>query len=271
MIKVLVTGAGGSPALNFVRSLREAGDYYLIGVDANMYSLCRAETDEKHLVPVASDENYIPVMKQIIAETEPDLVHPQHSREVPVIGKHRHELGARVFLPRQTAVNVCDDKMLSYDYWQAAGITVPETMMVFTHADIDRAFSVLGPKVWIRATSGSGGRGAITITDPHFAYYWIDEHKGWGNFSISEYLSPDSVVWQSIWDHGKLVVAQGRRRLYWEFGSKFLSGVSGMTGAGEIVSDPVVDQVAISSIKAIDACPGGVWGVDMTYNSEGIP
>ena len=271
MIRVLVTSAGGAPGLNFTRSLRKAGEYHLIGLDANKYSLCRAEVDEKHLVPLAREESYIPVLQQIIAETKPDFLHVQHSLEVPVISKHRHELDVRTLLPRHTSVMVCDDKWESYQHWSGVGVRVPKTMLIKEESDVRRAFTELGLKVWLRAVSGSGGKGAVTTESPTFAYRWIMEHNGFGNFTISEYLSPRSVVWQSIWRGGKLIVAQGRERLYWEFGSKFLSGISGMTGAGILVNDPQVDEIAKKAIHAIDSAPWGIWGVDMTYDKDGVP
>lgn len=271
MIKVIVTSAGGAPGLNFTRSLRKAGGYYIIGIDANKYSLCRAEVDERYLVPLAQNKDYIPVLQQIVAETKPAFLHVQHSQEVSVISKHRWDLGTRTFLPKHRSVMICDSKWESYLHWDGVGIKVPRTMLIEKGEDITKAFSELGPKVWIRAMSGSGGRGAITITSPQFAHYWIEEHSGWGNFTISEYLSPRSVIWQSIWKGGKLIVAQGRERLYWEFGSKFLSGISGMTGAGKLISDSQVDEIAKKAIYAIDAAPWGVWGVDMTYDKDGVP
>ena len=123
MIRVIVTSAGGAPGLNFTRSLRKAGGYHLIGVDANKYSLCRAEVDEKHLVPLASEESYIPILQQIITETKPDFLHVQHSLEVPVISKHRHELDVKTLLPRHTSVMVCDDKWESYEHWSVSGLS----------------------------------------------------------------------------------------------------------------------------------------------------
>jgi FlaA1/EpsC-like NDP-sugar epimerase len=63
--RILVTGAGGSPSTNFVRSLRMAREkFFIIGVDCNKYYLQRAETDKRFLVPQASDKDYIPILQQ---------------------------------------------------------------------------------------------------------------------------------------------------------------------------------------------------------------
>src|SRR5207249_7506402 len=50
--RVLVTGAGGSPATNFVRSLRAAPEpVYLAGTAADPYCFLRAETHSRHSSP----------------------------------------------------------------------------------------------------------------------------------------------------------------------------------------------------------------------------
>jgi carbamoyl-phosphate synthase large subunit len=68
-----------------------------------------------------------------------------------------------------------------------------------------------------------------------------------------------------------LIVAQGRRRIYWEFANRTLSGVTGITGAAVTVSDPDVDEIAQKSIHAIDPKPHGIFGVDLTYDHVGVP
>lgn len=272
MKRILVTSAGGSPAVNFTRSLRKAPEpFYLIGVDANKYYLQRAEVDEKYLVPRASDPMYIPVIKAIIKETQADLLHVQHSQEVPVISRYRDKLGVKTFLPEHRSVEICDNKLESFRCWQAAGLKVPETLLLESESDIEMALQKFGGKIWLRAITGSGGSGAAPATDAKWAKLWVSLHDGWGKFSASQHLTPATVIWQSIWQNGELIVAQGRQRLYWEFGGKFLSGVSGVTGAGCLVSDPTVDSIAQEAILAIDQRPHGIWGVDLTYDDSGVP
>ena len=272
MKRILVTSAGGSPAVNFTRSLRKAPEpFYIIGVDTNKYYLQRAEVDERHLVPRAANPSYIPIIRQIIEETHPDLLHVQHSREVPVISRHRDELGVKVFLPEHSSVEICDNKLESFKCWKAAGLKVPETLLLESKSDIETAFEKFKGKIWLRAIVGSGGSGATPATDAEWAKSWVAAHNGWNKFSASQCLSPDSVIWQSIWKDGDLIVAQGRKRLYWEFGGKFLSGVSGITGGGCLVSDTIVDRIAQEAILAIDERPDGIWGVDLTYDDAGVP
>lgn len=117
----------------------------------------------------------------------------------------------------------------------------------------------------------AGGKGAAPTNSFEFAKGWIARFNGWGNFTASEMLTADTVTWLSIWHEGELVVAQTRIRKGWAHGNRTISGVTGVTKVGQTFSDAKVDEISINTIKAIDANPHGIYGVDMTYDKNGIP
>lgn len=272
MKRILVTGAGGAPATNFVRSIRRSGEpFYLIGLDINKYTLQRAETDEKYLMPPVSSPHYARLLGDIIARTRPDFLHNQVDQEMLAISAMRHELAVRTFLPAHETLEVCASKLLSYQAWVRAGIKVPGTMLLERPEDLAEAFRRFGPRLWLREIRGAAGEGAMATDDPEVALHWIHFRKGWGRFTAAECLEPQSVTWQSVWFEGELMAAQGRKRLYWEFASRAPSGVTGITGTGITVRDPLVDEIARKAILAIDPRPHGIFGVDLTYDREGVP
>ena len=270
--RIIITGAGGSPGIGFTRSLRAASEkFHIIGFDTNKYNLFRAQTDERYLVPEVKDSSYLPVVLDILRQTKPDLMHIQISAEMIAISKLRDELPCKLFLPSHETIVTCEDKFLSYQAWRKAGLKVPETMLLNDPDDLKKAFKNFGPKLWLRFTSGSAGRGALPTDDPEEARLWIEFRKGWGKFTAAECLEPETITWQAIYKEGNLIVAQGRKRLYWEFANRAPSGVTGITGTGVTVSDPVVDEIALRAISAIDSKPNGVFGVDLTYDKSGTP
>jgi carbamoyl-phosphate synthase large subunit len=272
MKRILVTGAGGAPTTNFVRSLRDAPEpFYLIGIDVDKYNLERAEVNESHLVPRVSEPAYLPVLCDIIKESGAEFIFSQPDQEVDFLSRHRDEVPIRMFLPHRDTVAVCLDKYSSFERWEQAGIKVPGTLLVESPADLGSAFERFGSPVWLRTTVGAAGRGALCAKDATEAEIWLNFHKGWGKYTAAEYLSPQSVTWQSIWKEGELVVAQGRLRLYWEFADRAASGITGVTGTGVTVSDPEVDRIALAAIKAVDSRPNGVFSVDLTYDGAGVP
>jgi biotin carboxylase len=272
MRRILVTGAGGSPATNFVRSLRAAPErVHLIGTDADRFCLLRAETDSRYLVPPARDPSFLKVLNTIIERERVDLVHAQNDTEVAFISEHRDQLGARVFLPARETVRTCLDKFLSFQRWRAAGLKVPDTVLVRSEDDLKAAFERFGGALWLRATTGAGGRGSLPVRDYDTARSWLDFQQGWGTFTAAELLEPDSVTWMSVWHDGDLVVAQGRRRLYWELSRVSPSGVTGVTGAAVTVADAALDDIATRAVLAVDPHPTGLFGVDLTYDGAGTP
>jgi len=270
--RILVTGAGGAPATNFVRSLRAAPElFYLIGTDCNEFYLQRAETDEKHLVPEADDNDYIDILNKVIDETKAEFLHIQNDAEMGVLSRDRERLNIRTFLPKHETVEICQSKFETFKAWEKAGIRQPKTLKIDTEADLENAIQVLGGEIWLREISGAGGRGAIRTDSYEVAKAWIDFRAGWGNFTAAECLQPYSVTWMSVWKMGELVVAQGRKRLYWELSKLAPSGVTGVTGAGVTTNDPLVDQIAQNAILAIDNTPNGIFSVDLTLDRENIP
>jgi carbamoyl-phosphate synthase large subunit len=271
----LIGSAGGAPSNNFVMSLRESGDRdHLIGMCAVPSDLMLADVDERYVVPYATAPDYFQRLQQVITKSRPDLIHAQHDFEVRELSRRRAEItamGAKLFLPDAETVENCVDKARSYEIWKRAGLTVPETLLVTDEAVLREAFQRFGGKVWLRATEGGGGKGALPADDFEFARMWIQRFKGWGSFTAAECLTPNSITWLSIWYQGELVVAQTRRRLSWNFGDRTLSGVTGVTGVGETCSIPLVDETSMATIAAIDKKPHGIFAVDMTYDQQGRP
>lgn len=275
-IRVLITGAGGSPATNFVRSLRQApGRFHLIGVDADKYCLCRAETDERYMVPRADDQGYLEVLLDIASKTSPQLVYIQTDFEIRLISPLRailEKCGLKTFLPDHNTIQLCQNKYDTQQVWQSAGLTVPQSMMVNSRDDVELAFKQYEAPVWLRATfSAGGGTGSFCAKNVNQACHWIDFCEGWGKFCAAAYLPGKSVTWTALYRHGTLLAAQSRERLYWEFANRAPSGVTGITGTGVTIASELVDQIAQRVVDAVDNCPHGIFAVDLTYDRAGVP
>ena len=148
-------------------------------------------------------------------------------------------------------------------------------MFINTEEDLKRAFEELGDedgKIWLRAESmGGGGMGSIPTNDYAMAKAWIDRYNGWGSFIAAEMLGSQTVTFLSIWWEGELIVGQTRKRTGWIHGNRSASGVTGVTKVGTTCSDDVVTDIAIKTVKAVDDKPHGIFGVDMTYDKNGVP
>lgn len=272
MIRVLVLSAGDPAGINFCKSLRlEKKAFRILAADTDQYRLHLAVADERYLLPNAASLDYLDALCTLVSRLAPDLVYAADTnRELEIVSENRGAFCAPVFLPPVDAVRVYEDKWECTRRCSAAGITVPQTILVRNPADLDEAF-VRFQSVWLRATHGSGGRGSLPTDDPVLARAWIERHRGWGAFTAAECLTRRMATWIGLWRDGDLVVGQGRRRLHWEYAHLSPSGVSGITAAQSTTSDPEIEAIARTAIAAAGFVPHGIVSVDLTYDHAGVP
>jgi hypothetical protein len=278
-MKILIAGAGGAPSEGVIKSLLMCDkNEEVIGMGSEPTDLVLSNAKKTFFVPYFNDPKYKETLIRILNEEKPDLIHFQNDLEIFYASQLRDEIhatGTKTFMPNHEIIDMCVHKYKTYIKLKDAGLKVPETVILNNKNDLKRAFKDLGNKkgeIWLRSSSiGAGGKGAAPTNDYNFAKGWIDRFEGWGDFTASQMLTPDTVTWLSIWFEGELIVAQTRIRKGWAHGNRTISGVTGVTKVGQTYSDPMVDEISIKTIKAIDPKPHGIFGVDMTYDSNGIP
>src|SRR4029077_15968742 len=177
MSRIYLGGAGGAPTNNVIRSLREAPERdYLIGASSSAADLLLADVDERHVAPRADDPQYSEYLLALLRRVGADFIHVQNDLEVVAVSRLRAEierLGVRTFLPSAEAVEVFVNKYTSFGRWASAGLPVPDTLLVKDPQDLTCAFQRFGENIWIRATTGGGGRGALPTDDLELARRWI--------------------------------------------------------------------------------------------------
>lgn len=276
-MKVLVLGSGGAASNGFARALRLAGGYELVGTNANPNDLLLSECDRNYLIaPVSDYDAWRADLLHVVKLEHPDFVHAQSDREVAALGLFRdrlHMIGWRAdhpdgrlhtFLPRNEVIEVCQDKWASYLAWREAGVAVPRTWLPDGNWP--------NGEWWLRPRVGAGGQRSLRTDDRGWAEEWLHQHDGWdSSFTVAEALTDDSVTVQALYWDGELVCSQQRTRASWAHAGLTVSGVSGSTGVGVTSSHPLVDQVARDAVAAVDGRPHGLFGVDMTYRSSGLP
>lgn len=270
--KILVLSAGDNTGINYCRSLRLAGGKYsIIATDTSIYRLHHASGDLRYLLPPADDPDYFAALRRIIDKEQPDLLYASDTNaELELVTRRRDDLGCRTFWPPQSAMEVYEDKWRTYEECAAAGISVPWTVLIREPDDLASAMKRCG-RLWLRATRGSGGRGAIVTDDLALAVAWVKRFNGWGTFTAAEVLTSEMATWTGIWWHGELIAAQGRKRLHWEYTHLSPTGVTGITGAQSTLNDHAVRETAIAAIRAVGPTPHGIVAVDLTYDHCGTP
>lgn len=278
MAKILIAGAGGAPSEGVIYSLKKNPNNEVIGMGSEPTDLILSKAEKKYYIPYANTVEYKESLLNILQKEKPDLVHFQNDLEIYYASLIRDEIqatGTKIFMPEHAVIDICVHKYKSYQAFKKAGVIVPENIEINNENDLKKAFKELSDtkgKIWLRDSGiGGGGKGALPTSDYSLAKSWIDHYDGWGNFIAAEMLTPKTVTWLSIWYEGELVVAQTRAREGWTHANRAISGITGVTKVGITVSDDQVNKIAMNTVKAVSDKPHGIFGVDMAYDTNGIP
>ena len=280
MRRVLVTGAGGSPAANFVHSLRLAPEpFHVVGTDTSHYHLELAPVDDRYLLPRADEPGYLDELNAVIEATEVELVHPQPEQEVLLLSRERARVGAATFLPRAETVETCQDKAAFAARMAEAGLPTPRFARAEDEAILrEAAASILETReqAWVRAVRGAGARASLPVSTPDQAAswvrYWMERRGcGWRDFMVSEFLPGREFAFQSVWRDGELITSAARERLEYVFGHLMPSGQSSSPSVARSVHDEDVNDLASRAVLAVDAQATGVFCVDLKEDADGRP
>lgn len=274
----MIAGAGGAPSEGVINSLLKCNNEIVLGMGSEPTDLVLSKASKKYYVPYANAANYKEALLAVLNEAKPDLIHFQNDLEIFYASQIRediHAAGVKTFMPEHEVIDTCVHKYKTYLKCKEAGVKVPLNLPINNVSELEDAFKQLGDangNIWLRASSiGGGGKGSLPTNDLTFAKGWIDRYNGWGDFIAAEMLTADTVTWLSIWHEGELVVAQTRIRKGWTHGNRSVSGVTGVTKVGQTYTNAQVDEIAIATIKAVTDKPHGIFGVDMTYDKNGVP
>jgi hypothetical protein len=204
----------------------------------------RAEGHERHRVPRASDERFLPFISDLVQSSSADFVWPGHDSDVRAFAGARDRLGAATFLPPLGEIELCRDKMQSYLRWKECGVPVPESRLVRSPGDLSEAFDAFDGEICLRAIIGAGGRGALGTDSARRAEAWLDVHDGWGQFTVARRVKGGQrLSWESVWAHGELIAVQGRRQLVQGFEHLTMSHITGVPGVNQWGTPPEADEV----------------------------
>ena len=280
MTCILLLGAGGSAAANVADALRRSGrDYRIIGADASNVKLQLSAADERVVVPRSDSSAYEDAIRRAVDTYECDIVHPQPDPDVQAISVARDRIGARTYLPTHQVLEVAGDKLRFAQQMRDADVSVPEAATYESLAaviDVTDDLLTKHERVWVRARVGAGGRASLPVRTGAQAdawiRWWIDERNMKAtDFMVSEMLPGREFAYQSVWQDGALVAGQARERVEYLYGHLTPSGQTSTPSVARTVREPVVDDLALRAIRALDPAPRGVYCVDIKESATGAP
>jgi carbamoyl-phosphate synthase large subunit len=214
-------------------------------------------------------------LRTIVSREKIDLLIPTSDADVRRLARARRAFGRRVFLPRTSVIQLCQDKFALTSWLRAQGVPAPQTQAVKCLADLPQLFRRLAParQVWCRVRSGHGGLGALLVETPEQARSWIaywERMRGVRarTFTLSEYLPGRDFSCQSLWHDGTLVLTKTFERVAPFDGSP---GSSSVASLAKTVSEPRVAAVCEAAVRAVDRRASGIYCFDVREDTRGNP
>ena len=273
--RVLVTGAGGVGGVNFIRALRVAGDFFIVGLDHDEFYLQAPDVDVRIRSPRHDDPRFVKLVEEAARKHEVEFIHPQPEVEVEVLSKVGGSLGgAKMMLPRPEVVEVARDKWRTYLALRKRSVRAPETRL-YSREAVEELLDRHGT-VWIRARKGAGGRLSLPVRSVEEAERWVGLWVLRGvarpeDFIAQEFLPGRDIAWDSLWHEGELVASYARERLRYIFPHLSPSRITGTPTVAKIIRDEEVNRVAEAAVRAVDDEPNGFYCVDLRCDKHGRP
>lgn len=277
--RLLVIGAGSAGAENLIRSLKGAdSSLVLLGCNDDRFALKQSDADARYLLPPSGTLRFVPALRQLIHYAEVDLVIPTIDRHVQVLSRARARLRGKVSLPAERAITLCSDKYRLATILRRRGVPAPATYAVRGPKSVEDIFARLGrpSRVWCRPRTGTCARGGAAVSTPDEARQWMAVWETMQGvpisaFTLSAYLPGREILCQSVWQRGRLVLANTFERLAYFGAQNIPSGVTSLSSLAKTVVEPGVVEVCHAAIKAVAPRASGAFSVDVKEDADGRP
>lgn len=277
--RVLVLGAGTGASNNLIRSLKRGeASLFVVGAHDDRFVLKKSPADRNYLLPPGGAEGLRDALRRVIARERLDLVVPASDAHVKLLSDLRDELACRVFLPRASTIELCQDKYELTTHLRRHGLPAPLTYPVADLESVDPTFRRFpaGQPVWCRLRRGTASMGATAVKTVEQARGWIaywHEMRGAPveRFTLSEYLPGRDFLCQGLWNDGRLILVKTFERLSYFGGAQSPSGVSSLSALAKTTDDPRIVDVCRRVIDAVDPAATGVFSIDLKEDGDGVP
>ena len=272
-------GAGSAGAENLIRSLRSAdSSLALLGCNDDRFVIRNSAADARYVVPPHGSPRLVPALRRLIRESRADLVIPTIDRHVQVLSDARAEFRGKLWLPAARVIALCRDKYRLTTALRRHGIAAPATYPVRAPRDVEGIFARLGrpSRVWCRPRQGTCARGGGAVSTPDEARRWMavwETMQGLpiSAFTLAQYLPGREILCQSVWQRGRMVLANTFERLAYFGADNIPSGVTSLSSLAKTVVEPGVVEVCRAAIRAVAPDASGAFSVDVKEDAEGRP
>jgi carbamoyl-phosphate synthase large subunit len=184
LIKILFTGGSGGQTIEAVKALKALGCYEVVTADALRNSAGFSFADRSYVVPWGIDDEFVPVLREIVRREQPDYLVPLVDEEIPKVHAFvQSEAPAiKVITP---SPSFCE---LVLDKWAMAQALAARRLPVAASWLASEPAGATYPAI-IKPRQGRGSRGLAFLEGPaDLAAYLRAANKPADHFIVQERL-----------------------------------------------------------------------------------
>lgn len=276
-LKVIVTAAGCPGASTFIHQLKQQvkeRTIEIIAVDMDPQAIGRFISDQFHVIPAATDPSYIPAIKELILQEQPDIFYCVSSYEVPVVSKHKESLealGTKVIVGNHDTAQLAGNKYTLYEALKDVdGIKIPRYYAPKNLEDFIACAKKLGypeKRVCFKPHFSKGSRGFRIIDDRISRKDLLLNYKPVSTYmSMAEFISifenetlfPDFLIMEVVEgvEHDVMTISMDGEVLLTTCKTREANR-GGVITKGELVYEPQI----------MEYCQKIIEKIPLTYNS----
>lgn len=158
-MNILLTSAGRRSYL--VKYFKEAlnGDGLVHTANSSALSTAFLYADKTVITPLIYDENYIPFLLSYCKENSIDAVISLFDIDLMILARHKKDfenIGTRVIVADENAIDICNDKWNTYKFCIENGINTPKTYIKLEDAEKDLNDNKINFPLFIKPRWGMG-------------------------------------------------------------------------------------------------------------------
>lgn len=236
---IIITGSGGDLGISLSKIIRESGiAKKVIGLDIHSDHPGNYYFDECHIVPRATDHNYLKSLESLINKLNPDLIIPGSEVEIRFFTENNITKisSTPLLMANHAARKIGLDKYTTSVFLSEKQLPTP-TSYIFSE---DVKNKIAYPCI-IKPRCGAGSKGIEKLNDDSDFNFYLAKKK---NYLIQEYLLPDD---QEYTCGLFKTVNSGVRHIIFK---RTLNGDH--TGKGEVISDSNIEKILTTLADAIE-------------------
>lgn len=173
-IRVLITGSGTVTCQSFIKGLRQQDelDPYIVTTDPNPESAGRYFSNAFYTIPLAKDQNFLPVLTEIIQKERIQLLVPivdyEFDKIAASVGKFA-ALGCKTSISSAESIAIANEKEKTFKFFTEIGIDTPRTWMP---SELPDPKTIKYP-IFIKPRTGRASLDVYKINTPDELKYYL--------------------------------------------------------------------------------------------------